>query len=260
MSNEVQIPLIGNEIKVYYQNQFQKIKAEDINRLSGANPENSSTPTILTALLAIIGRVTDTAIGFKVTNPSSTNISLDPGLIIRPDAVFRFPSVSLSPSSGALEGIFEIQLEETLTDLSTLAFWDSTSERFQPGSGPTRKSYRINLFEKWVNTPGLPNVTNGRVGLLSYKRSIIDGPITEVKRLLPVYDPGLIGIDVSLDPEILNQDSLADSINWLFQHIEEKDFLRTTPSPGFDDTQIRFRTQGAYAFWSKDGENWLPFA
>ncbi|MCR1794893.1 hypothetical protein [Leptospira sp. id769339] len=260
MPNEVPIPLIGNEVKVYFQNQFQKIKAEDINRLSGANSENSSIPAILTTILATIGRTTDTAIGFRVTNPGPTNISLDPGLIIRPDAVFRFPSVSLTPSAGSLEGIFEIQLDETLTDLSTLAFWDSASERFQPGTGPTRKSYRINLFEKWVNTPGLPNVTSGRLGLLSYKRSAIDGPITEVKRLLPVYDPGLIGIDVSLDPGILNQDSLADSINWLFQHIEEKDFLRTTPNSGFDDTKIRFRTQGTYAYWSKDEVNWFPFA
>ncbi|TGK41240.1 hypothetical protein [Leptospira andrefontaineae] len=260
MSNETFIPISGNEVKVYFQNQFQKIKADDINRLSGANPDNSNIPAILAAILATIGRSLDTAIGFKVTNSGAASISIEPGLIIRLDAIFRFPGVTLVPSSGSLEGIFEIELEEALTDLNTLAFWDSTSERFQPGTGPTRKAYRVNLYEKWVNTPGLPSITNSRLGLLSYKRSVIDGPLTEIKRLLPVYNPGLIGIDVSLDPGILNQDSLADSINWLFQHIEQKNFLKTTSSTGFDDTQIRFRTQGAYAFWSKDEVNWYPFA
>ncbi|EIE01505.1 hypothetical protein [Leptospira licerasiae] len=259
VANETQIPLNGNEVKVYFQNQFQKIKAEDINRLSGATPENSGIPALLTALLATIGRLTDTAIGFKIPNTNPTIITVESGLIIRQDAVFRFPEVSITPTSGSLEGIFEIQLEESLTDQSTLMFWDTESERFQPGTGPTRKSYRINLFEKWVNTPGLPEVTNGRIGLLSYKRSVIDGPIAEIKRILPVYDPGLIGIDVSLDPGILNQESLADAINWLFQRMEQKQFLRTSPSPGFDDTQIRFRTQGIYAYWSKNGENWYPF-
>ncbi|WP_078129771.1 hypothetical protein [Leptospira alexanderi] len=261
MANELKVPLTNNEVKVYYQSLLQKVTATDFNRLSGAESEHSAIPAVLTAILATIGRSTDTAIGFSVSTLDSQTIKVGAGLYIRPHAVYIFPPVTLSPHSGSLEGIYEIELEETLTDSSAVPLWNTTTQRFQPQVRPTRKTYRTSLFEQWVNTPGIPNPTIGRIGLLSYKKNTIGGPITNLNRILPVYDPGLIGVEVQLDPGIGDRTSIADAINWLFQHVESKNFIRTTVSPGYDNAKFQVRTQGNFAYWSKDsGGTWFPFA
>lgn len=258
---EVQIPLQNNEVKIYYHNQFQKLSSNDLNRLSGAEPQNSAIPAILTSILATIGRKTDTAIGFEVSSPDNHSILVGPGLVIRPDSVYLFPSVTLTPSQGALCGIYEFSLDSLLTENSAVQVWNIESERFQPQVRPTRKSYRTNLFEQWSGTAPLPSSTPGRFALLSYEKNSSSGPITNLVRTLPVYDPALIGIDVELNPGIEDNDSLASAINWLFDFIEEKEFIRTTPSPGFPSENWRVRRQGNLSFWSVDeGGSWHPFA
>ncbi|MBM9578931.1 hypothetical protein JWG45_17435 [Leptospira sp. 201903070] len=261
MANELKIPLTENEVKVYYQSLLQKVTANDFNRLSGAESEHSAIPAVLSAILATIGRNTDTAIGFSVSTLDNQKIQVGAGLYIRPNAVYIFPPVTVSPNPGSLEGIYEIELEEALTDSSAVPLWNTTTQRFQPQVRPTRKTYRTSLFEQWVNSPGLPTPTTGRIGLLSFHKNGIGGPITNLNRILPVYDPGLIGVEVQLDPGIGDRTSIADAINWIFQHLESKDFIRTTSSPGFDNTKFQVRTQGNFAYWSKDGGGtWLPFA
>lgn len=261
MANELQVLLNDNEIKLYYQNLLQKVNRDDFNRLSGAEPTNSAIPVVLTSILATIGRTTDTAIGFQVSTPDNQAINIGAGIIIRPDSVYIFPPVTVTPEAGALEGIYELELETELTDTSAVPIWNSVATRFIPEAKPTRKTYRLNLYQQWVNTPGLPAPTTGRKALLSFTKAVIGGPITSLVRILPVYDPGLIGVDVDLDPGIGDTSSLANAINWLFQHIETKDFIRTTVSAGFDNTTFRVRTQGNFAYWSKDsGATWLPFA
>ncbi|TGM99729.1 hypothetical protein [Leptospira yasudae] len=258
---EVQIPLTNNEVKIYYHNQFQKLSSSDLNRLSGAEPLNSNFPAILTSILATIGRTTDTAIGFQVTSSDNRTIQVGPGIIIRPDSVYLFPSVTLTPSPGSVCGIFEISLESLLTDNSAVQVWNIESERFQPQVRPTRKTFQTILYEQWNAIAPLPSSTPGRLSLLSYEKSSPTGPITSLLRTLPVYDPALIGIDVELNPGIEDNDSLASAINWLYEYIQDKEYIRTTPSPGYDNANFRVRTQGNLAFWSKnEGVNWLPFA
>ncbi|PJZ29080.1 hypothetical protein [Leptospira kmetyi] len=258
---ETLIPISNNEVKVYYQSPFQKVTAEDLNRLSGAEFTHSIVPALLSAILATIGRDTETAIGFDLHLENSNTIRVSSGIIIRPDSVYIVPELVLSPSAGSLEGIFEIELSKNLTDTKAVQVFNTVTERFQPLAKPTRKSFTSQVFEQWSPVSGLPSVTQNRLGLLSYRKSATNGPITTISRILPVYDPRLIGIDVDLDPGILENDSLADAINWIFNHFENKDFIKTTPSPGFDDANLRFRTQGNYAYWSKDeGGHWLPFA
>ncbi|EMN89467.1 hypothetical protein [Leptospira weilii] len=153
MANELKIPLTDNEVKVYYQSLLQKVTANDFNRLSGAESEHSAIPAVLTAILATIGRNTDTAIGFSVSTLDNQTIKVSAGLYIRPHAVYIFPPVTLSPHSGSLEGIYEIELEETLTDSSAVSLWNTTTQRFQPQVRPTRKTYRTSLFEQCEPPP-----------------------------------------------------------------------------------------------------------
>lgn len=247
-------------MKVYYQNPFQKLTADDLNRISGANSEDSIIPVILKAILSSIGQVSDTFIGFSL-NSNSNSIELGSGMIIRKDSVFKFPDIVLTPNSNALEGIYEIELNQSLTDSKALFFWESTSQTFQPNAGPTRKTNQVNLFEQWVTSDPLPSPTSGRVGVLTYKRSIVGGPLTSVSLLLPVYNPALAGVNVSLNSGIGDRSSLSNAINWIFQFIENKNYIRTTVSTGFDDAKFQVRTQGNFAFWSKDGGlNFFPFA
>ncbi|TGJ99839.1 hypothetical protein EHO57_13845 [Leptospira langatensis] len=260
MANEVAISLVGNQVKVFHTNAFQKINPDDFDRFSGANPEHSIVPAILTAILAAIGQAEDTYIGFGVTT-DGTNIEVDSGIIIRPDTVFRFPAVSLIPNPDALAGIYEILLDQSLTDPAALMLWDTAGKSFQPGSGPTRKTNEVKLFEQWVPSLPAPSPTTGRVGLLHYKRDVIGGPITEATLLLPVYDPQFLGVGVGLNPAIGDRTTLTNAINWLFNYVEAKDFIRTVPSAGFDNAKFQVRTQGNYAYWTNDeGVTWRPFA
>ncbi len=258
---ETLIPISNNEIKVYYQNQFQKVTAEDINRLSGAETSHSIVPALLTSILASIGRVSETAIGFEISLENLNTIRVSSGIIIRTDSVYIVPELLITPSPGSLEGILEIELMYSFTDTKAVPLFNTVTERFSPQPRPTRKTFSSQVFEQWSSTSGLPPVTQNRLGLLSYRKASINGPVLSLSRILPVYDPKLIGIDVDLDPGILENDSLADAINWIYNHLQNKDFIKTTPSPGFDDANFRVRTQGNFAFWSKDnGGSWFPFA
>lgn len=258
---ETLIPISNNEIKVYFQNPFQKITAEDINRLSGAQTSHSIVPAILSSILATIGKTSETAIGFNVTLENSNTIRVSPGIFINTDTVYIVPELFLTPNTNSLSGIFEFELETSLTDEKAVPIFDSVTERFKPIPKPTRKTYRTNLFEQWSSNSDIVLVTTNRICLLSYRKSSTTGPITSVTRVLPVYDPGLIGIDVELDPGILENDSLADAINWIYNHVETKNFIKTSASPGYDNANFRVRTQGNFAYWSKDnGSTWLPFA
>ncbi|MCG6170242.1 hypothetical protein [Leptospira sanjuanensis] len=258
---ESQIPLTNNEVKFYYQNQFQKIAAEDINRMSGAESSNSAIPAILSSILATIGRNEKTAIGFETSFDNSNTIKVSSGIIIDTDAVYIVPELNLSPNLEALEGNFEFEFETALTDEKAVPIFDSVTERFKPTAKPTRKTYRTNLYENWSATSPASSVSSNRIGLLSYRKSSLGGPLANVTRTLPVYDPKLIGIDVALNPGIEDNESLASAINWIYNHLETKDFIKTTPSLGYDAANFRVRTQGNFAYWSKDnGGTWLPFA
>ncbi|EMO66401.1 hypothetical protein LEP1GSC132_2494 [Leptospira kirschneri str. 200803703] len=256
---QTEISLTSNEIKTYYQNVFQKINADDINRLSGALSDDSYIRILLTSILYSIGRNTDTAIGYKVSLQNQNTILVGNGIFIKSDSVYIFPEISLTPNPNSVVGIFELEFESVLTDEKSVAVFNSQTERFQPQPKPTRKTYRTRLYEQWLNTNGNPLVTPNRNGLLRYTRS--GGNITNLVRTLPVYDPKLVGVDVVLNPNILDNTSLSSAINWLYNYIESKNFIKTTPSSGFDNANFRIRTQGNFAYWSKDeGANWLPFA
>ncbi|WP_061248095.1 hypothetical protein [Leptospira noguchii] len=256
---QTEISLTSNEFKSYYQNVFQKISADDINRLSGAVSEDSYVSILLTSILSTIGRNTDTAIGFNVSLQNQNTILVGNGIIIKSDCVYIFGETSLTPNPNSVVGIYELEFESVLTDEKSVAVFNSQTERFQPQPRPTRKTYRTRLFEQWLNSNGNPLVTQNRIGLLRYNQS--GGNITNLVRTLSVYDPKLVGVDVELDPGILENDSLASAINWLFNYIQSKSYIKTTPSLGFDNANFRVRTQGNFAYWSKDeGTNWLPFA
>lgn len=257
---EIEILLSGNEVKVYYQNLFQKVTSEDFNRLSGAESTNSIVPALLSAILATINRDSDTAIGFEVSLSSPNTISVSSGIFIRTDSVFIVPALTLTPDPNSRVGIYEIALESSLTDEKAVPIFNS-NERFQPQTRPTRKTFRSRVFEQSVNSQNLPTVSPNRIGLLSFQKTSIGDVISNVTRTLPVYDPKLIGIDVNLDPGILDNESLASAINWIYNHLESKDFLKTTPSPGSTSKNWRVRTQGNFSYWSdNEGATWLPFA
>ncbi|TGM04843.1 hypothetical protein EHQ76_07305 [Leptospira barantonii] len=258
---ETQIPITNNEVKVYFQNPFQKLTAEDINRLSGAESNHSVIPALLSAILASIGRDEETAIGFETSLVNSNTIRVSSGILIRTDSVYVVPELLLTPNANSLEGIFELELNSSLTDIKAVPLFNSATERFQPQPRPTRKTFSSLVFEQWSPVSGLPPVSNNRIGLLSYRKNSVNGALTNLTRLLSVYDPKLIGIDVDLDPAILENDSLADAINWIYNHFENKDSIKTVPLPGTDSKNLRFQTQGNLVFWNDDeGSNWRPFA
>ncbi|KGE21888.1 hypothetical protein [Leptospira interrogans] len=256
---QTEVSLTNNELKTYYQNVFQKINADDINRLSGALNDDSYIRILLTSILFCIGRNSDTAIGFQVSLKNQNAILVGSGIFIKSDSVYIFPETTLTPNANSVVGIYEMEFEPVLSDEKSVAVFNSQTERFQPQPKPTRKTYRTRLYEQWLNTNGNPLVTQNRIGLLKYAKN--GNNITNFVRTLPVFDPKLAGVDVVLNPNILDNTSLSSAINWLYTYIESKNFIKTTPSQGFDNANFRIRTQGNFAYWSKDeGINWLPFA
>ncbi|AGS80682.1 hypothetical protein LEP1GSC050_0014 [Leptospira phage vB_LbrZ_5399-LE1] len=260
MSTTSQIPLTGNVSKVYFQNPFQKVNAEDINRLSGANTEDSAITLLIQAILTTIGQKNIAYFGFSVSTDGTT-ISVGPGLIIRSDSIFTFSGVTFIPNSGSLLGIVEIDLVVSETDTKALLFFDNTSKTFEPSPGPSRQSNVVNLYETWTANAPLPSPTPPRIAVLSYTKLNIGTPITNVTCLLPVYDPKLLGIGLSLNPGIGDISSLSSAINSIYNQLLEKSYILTTPIAGATPEKYKIQRQGLYSYWSvDDGGTWHPFA
>jgi len=260
MSTTSQIPLTGNVSKVYFQNPFQKVTADDINRLSGAKSDDSAITLLIQAILTTIGQKNIAYFGFSVST-DGTAISVGQGLIIRSDAIFTFSGVTFTPNSSSLLGIVEMDLVVSETDTKALLFFDNTSKTFEPSPGPSRQSNVIKLYETWVSTAPLPSPTLPRISLLSYAKQNIGTPVSNVTGLLPVYDPKLLGIGLSLNPLIGDISSLSSAINSIYTQLLEKSYILTTPIAGATPEKYKIQRQGIYSYWSvDDGGTWHPFA
>ena len=110
----VEIPSQDNEVKILYVEPLRRIESEDINTATGVNFEGSQLKIATLVARAILGKdLTDTCyLGFKPPSFTSTEITVQRGVIITEEAVFQIAPTTLTPTPEAHYGIYECEFVE----------------------------------------------------------------------------------------------------------------------------------------------------
>lgn len=280
-----EIPLTNNRVKLYHHEPLQRLNAEDVNRLSGANAFDSAFNHLITAVQATIGKTGQIIpMGFKIMAQTPNSLTLAPGIIISSQGIFQFPGATIEFEADSLWGKLEFELATDLDEDKTKFFYNLSTRNFDPQAGPSRKVYDFNLREVYTIDGSEPSITPSRYPLLEYKRPGVGMPIQDVQFLIEIFNSGdgLNGqtiendtiSDDKMDPDIKigslqglaagitgsGRESVTNALNFLFAYTEQKNFIRTVPQTGYDDGIFRVRTQGNLAWWDKGDWTFRPFA
>lgn len=212
----VELPLTSaSKQKLYHHDPNSSLNTQDVMRLSGSVFQDSLLQVMTTMVRATYGNF-DSAIvpiGFKISSYTPTEIQVGPGILIAPDGMYRFEGAVLSPDPASFWGIYELEMVTELEDPVGKKFIEPSTSATFLGSGPSRKSFRIRLYENYSTTASFPILTPGRVELIKYKKGIA-GPLgnivqssNSVSKNAPknAFSPGFIR--QSLSP--------GDGIEWL---------------------------------------------
>jgi hypothetical protein len=280
-----ELPLTNNRVKLYHHEPLQRLNSEDINRMSGSNNFDSAFIHLITAVQATIGKTGQIIpMGFKIIAQTASSLTMAPGIIISSQGIFQFPGRTIEFELDSLWGKLEFELATGFDEDKSKFFYNMTTRNFDPQVGPSRKVYDFNLREVYTTDGTEPEITPSRYPLLQYKRSAIGEPIRDIEFLIEIFNSGdgLNGKTIEngtisndkMDSDVRigslgglasgitgpARESVTNAINFLFAYTEQKNFLRTIPSPGFDDGIIRVRTQGNLAWWDKGDWTFRPFA
>ena len=253
----VEIPSQDNEVKILYVEPLRKIESDDINTATGVNFEGSQLKIATLVARAILGKdLTDTCyLGFKPPSFTSTEITVQRGVIITEEAVFQIAPTTLTPTPEAHYGIYECEFVEEIVDEEARDFWNAATEEADPAMSPTRKRFGIKVYEKYNTSASYPAVTPGRFELLRYQKLAAFQAIDDVQ------------LQIQTDFDLI---TVTDNISQLFSELSTeiaerqsaddlKNFIRTS-IPGPPGNQVFFRQDGNYLYWSNDGSTWRPFA
>ncbi|MDH5597893.1 MAG: hypothetical protein OEY34_02150, partial [Cyclobacteriaceae bacterium] len=262
---------------------LQQVNAVDMNRVAGSELTDSAFAALLTAIQATIGNTGELIVmGFKVLSQTSTTFELGPGVILATNGIFKFPGKTFTPDPSGLWGKYEYRLVTELGEPAIKQYFDVSTRNFTPDTGPSRKIHRFEIREKFETTAVEPAITSGFYPLFQYKRAIPDGALTELKYLTTIQNSGdglngstiqadtinnqqmatdvKIGSLAALVAGITDNASVTDALNFLYNFSQSKNFIRTIPDGGYDDTIFRVRTSGNYAWWDRGDGVFRPFA
>lgn len=283
VSNDVSLE--NNEIKFYHHDVLQKLNAEDINRLSGANLIDSAFAELLKGIKGFLGKPGEfIAFGFTIFNQTASSFEVSPGVILSSTGIYQYPGGIFTPSDNAVWGKIEFRLVDTLGDPVSKQLFKVSSKTFQSEVGPSRKIHKFLLKNTYETTNSEPGNSVYYQTLITYKRPEASEPLSEIIREIETLNDGQGFKGSSLAPNsILDQNlgsdikigSLAEleaaftgpgrtsaigALNFLYSFSQAKNFIRTIPGGGFDDGIFRVRTQGNLAYWDKGDGIFRPFA
>ena len=214
-----QISITDNEEKIYYHEPNRRIRTIDLNTLAGSSLQDSNLELLIKLTKGLTGNfdtATNTYLGFRIANYTTTTINTLTGNLISNDGindgVYYLPPLNLVPNQSAWWGFYELELIQTTGDLQGLDFFDGTVGSYT--NSPTRKIFRINVYENFNNTPNYPTLTPGRIKWIEYKRSGASpaDSLVFVNNLITQNQPSIFGFKTG-DPKYSMV--LGDNVDWV---------------------------------------------
>lgn len=211
--NEILIP--NSLQKTYYHEPNQRFNSIDLNRVSGAFPQESMLMSILLTLRGMNGSFTASPqyqpLGFKISSYTTNQIIVNPGILIAQDGIYYFEGATLTPTPASHYGLYELEPSIEYTDDVMKNFLDIVPQTFFPQLGPSRKVFRLKLYENYNNTPVMPPVTPGRLELVNYKKTASLGTIVQASNVLGKA----VGVTGFGPGDIKATITEPDGVNWL---------------------------------------------
>ncbi|PJZ89538.1 hypothetical protein [Leptospira levettii] len=163
----------NSKVRLYHHEPNSVVNTLDILRLSGSFFEDSLFKVVTMLVRGQYGNFDDSIIpiGFKIQSYTTDEIVVGPGLLIAPDGVYRFEGATLVPNEAGHWGIFELEMVVELEESVGKKYLSPSGSATFLGAGPSRKSYRLRLYENYSTTPTFPVLTPGRVELIRFKKS-----------------------------------------------------------------------------------------
>jgi len=207
------VALTGNDMKVYHQENIQRLEAIDLNRISGAEFEDSMFSIFLEAIQTVTGKTDQIVIaGFKLLSQTVNDFQLGPGIVVSAAGVFKFPGAILTPNANGLWGKYEFSLTEAVGEDKLKQFFNITTKNFTPAVGPSRKIFTFNLREKYEDIASEPAITNGFYPLIQYKRATPGGDLTEVSFITEILNSGSGLNGLTIEDGTISNDELNSDI------------------------------------------------
>jgi hypothetical protein len=212
----IEIPIPNSNQKTYYHEPNQRLNSIDINRMSGAFNQESMLMSILMTLRGMNGTFGNTPqyqpLGFKITSYTTTQITIGQGVLVSQEGIYFFEGASLTPTPEAYYGLYELEPEIVLENDVMKNFLDIVPQTFVQQLGPSRKVFRLKLYENYNITASFPTLTPGRLELINYKKDASNGSIVQSSNVLGKA----IGVTGFGPGDIKATVTPADGINWLY--------------------------------------------
>ena len=225
------------DVKVYHHEQNRRITFETLNTLSGSSLEDSNLALMIKMSKAITGKFDagETYLGLKVTDYTTSQINTSPGMVVTDTGIFKLPALNLSPNDSAFWGFYELELIEETGDNESIEFYDGLTFGYQPS--PTRKCFKVNVYENYNNTASFPTVTLGRIKWFEYKKNASgpSQPIVNVTNIISKLAPSFSGFKTG---DVKFSMKAGDGLEWITctgtslstDKVDLIDFLRSVSS------------------------------
>lgn len=146
---------------------------------------------ILRLIRSIMGVHDDSSNAFSGLKVKSfnTKINTTPGYVITPENLYRLDGLfDYTPVAGAVWGNIEIEMNTTDSESQYIPVFSTADKVVNNTLLPTKKHYKVTLYDNFSLTPLFPTVGAGRILWLQYKMT--GSNITEVVNILENYSWG----------------------------------------------------------------------
>lgn len=210
---EVSIP--NSVQRTYYHEPNQRFNSIDLNRVSGAWPQDSMLVSILLAMRGLGGVFGASPqyfpLGFKIASYTPSQITVNPGVLISSQGIYYFEGATLTPTPAAYWGLYELEIEDSTDTPVMKDFLDTITQTFSSQLGDSRKVFKLRLYENYNTTASFPTLTPGRLELLNYKKDASMGVLVQSSNVLSNTVPSNGFRTGFLQASVIP----ADGIEWL---------------------------------------------
>lgn len=177
----IQVNTDNTRIRLFEQN--EKTSYDAMNAISGAVANDSGYDHLINLALAMAGEFSTTPklFGFKTTITGAAQVTIDKGIAVRSDGIFKFSGGVYGINGAAQSGIFEIELSTLYDSPVSKDYINILTETISTAVGNSRKNFQLKLYENYTNSLTPPSPTAGRYKLFEYVMNVPSGSIVTLR-------------------------------------------------------------------------------